>query len=65
VGRPALLKKDEPKPSHGEDNLDRPSNDLPSTTGDERGVRTAIVEAVPRVALGVAALFALRKLVRR
>jgi short-subunit dehydrogenase len=65
VGRPALLKKDEPKPSHGEDNLDRPSDDIPSTTGDERGLRTAIVEAVPRVALGLAALFALSKLVRR
>jgi short-subunit dehydrogenase len=66
VGRTALLKKEEPKPERGQDNLDRPmGEETQTTTGGQRGVRTALVELAPRVLLGVAALFAVRKLVRR
>jgi short-subunit dehydrogenase len=65
VGRVALLNKEEPKSSSDENNLEQPTQETPSTTGGERGSRTAIVEAVPRIALGLLALFAVRKVFRR
>ncbi|HST03259.1 MAG TPA: SDR family oxidoreductase [Chloroflexia bacterium] len=66
TGRTALLKKDAPKTSRDADNLDAPLGpETDATTGGQRGRRTELVELVPRILLGVVALFAARRLVRR
>jgi len=66
AGRPALLNKEKPKPAYGEDNLDAPMGpESDTTTGGQRGRRTDMVEFVPRIAAGLAALLIIRRLVRR
>jgi NADP-dependent 3-hydroxy acid dehydrogenase YdfG len=66
VGRPALLKMEEPASPRGEDNLDRPmGKETYTSTGGQRGVRTKLVELAPGALLGLVALFAARRLVRR
>jgi short-subunit dehydrogenase len=66
VGRTALLKKDEPQPARGQDNLDRPMDEEPATTtGGQRGKRTTLLQVAPQVVLGVVALFVARKLIKQ
>lgn len=66
AGRPALLKKDEPQAPRGNDNLDAPMDAATdTTTGGQRGTRTELVERVPQVLMGLVALLAIKRLVRK
>jgi NAD(P)-dependent dehydrogenase (short-subunit alcohol dehydrogenase family) len=64
VGRPALLSEYPEAPGH--DNLYSPLPDAPTTpSGGWRGTRYRVGDTIARIGLGIAAIFLVRRLVKR